>query len=364
MNKQTDVLIVGGGFGGVAAAEKLAENGVDVTLIDRKNYFEVTFATLRNVALPEMTGNRPRKKYADFIKGDFIQASIESMNDKEAKLANGETIGFKQAVIATGSRYPTLPLAKSIDAMDYAERNQELLDAHQELAAAHSVLVIGGGLVGVEFAGDIASAFPDKEITLAHASDALLDGSRPKAQRKALEQLTARGVTVKFNRRFTKDASVGGRDLYRCSISGETMQPDIAYVCVGMVPNTEFLKGELPSILNERGQVKVDSNMKVEGYDNLFALGDCSTLDVRKHGYLASVQGAHLADALLKSAAGKTPKAYGKPPLLVITPTGVDTGVAELPFFGLITTLKFIINLKKDMGIKNILQLLGTEPDA
>ena len=359
MKKQTDVLIVGGGFGGVAAAQKLTQNGVDVTLIDRKNYFEVTFATLRNVADPKLLGNTLRKRYSDFIQGEFIQANIESMNNKTAKLANGDSIDFKQAIIATGSRYPSLPLAKSSSALDYAERNQEMLDEHQKLQSAKSVLLIGGGLVGVEFAGEIASAFPDKEITLAHASDALLDGSQPKARRKALEQLTAKGVTVKFNRRFAKDG-----EHYRCSISGETIQPDIAYVCVGMVPNTEFLKAELPSILNDRGLIKVDSNMKIEGYENLYSLGDCSTLDDRKHGYLAAVQGAHLADALLKSAAGKTSKPYGNAPVMVVTTTGTDTGVAALPFFGLVSTLGFIVNLKKDMGVKNIFKLLGIAPDA
>ncbi|MEM8856841.1 MAG: FAD-dependent oxidoreductase [Chloroflexota bacterium] len=358
MKKQTDVLIIGGGFGGVAAAEKLAENGVDVTLIDKKDYFEVTFATLRNLTFPKTVGNQARKRYADFLKADFIQGSIESMNDREAKLLNGEVIGFKQAIIATGSRYPTLPLAKSDSAFNYSDRNQELLDAHQKLAAAKSVLVIGGGLVGVELVGDIAHAFPEKEITLAHASDALLDGSKPKAQQKVLEQLTARGVTVKFNRRFAKDG-----DAYRCSISGETIQPDIAYTCVGMVPNTEFLKAELPEILNERGLIKVDSNMKVEGYENLYALGDCSTIDDRKQGYLATLQGAHLADVLINSAAGKTANPYGHPPLLIVTTTGTDTGVATLPFFGWISTLKFIVNVKKDMGIQGIYKLLGIKPD-
>jgi apoptosis-inducing factor 2 len=357
MTNQTDVLIIGGGFGGVAVAQKLSENGVDVTLVDRKNYFEVTFATLRNVADPKSVGNRSRKLYSDFIEGTFIQTSVESMNDKEAKLTNGDIIRFKQAIIASGSRYPSLSLAKSNNAFDYAERNQEMLDEHQTLASANSVLVIGGGHVGVEFAGEISSAFPDKEITLAHASSTLLDQSKPKAQRLALEQLTAKGVTVKFNRRFAKDGGV-----YRCSISDEILQPDVAYVCVGMIPNTEFLQAELPEILDAKGLIKVDSFMKVEGYENLYALGDCSTLDSRKHGYLASVQGASLADALLKSAQGKKSKPYKNPIAVVVTPTGTDSGIASLPF-GITTTLSFIINLKKDLGISNIFKLLGIQPD-
>lgn len=359
MNHQTDVLIIGGGFGGVAAAQKLAQNGVDVTLVDRKNYFEVTFATLRNVANPKMLGNAARKLYADFFKGTFLQASVESMKDKVAKLTNGESIHFKQAIISSGSRYPSLPLAKSNSALNYAERNQEMLDEHQSLASAKSVLVIGGGHVGVEFAGEIASAFPDKEITLAHAANSLLDRSKPKAQRKAFEQLTAKGVKVIFNRRFSKDG-----DIYRCSISNETLQPDIAYVCVGMIPNTDFLRAELPEVLDAKGLIKVDSYMKVAGYENLYAIGDCATLDSRKHGYLASVQGANLADAMLKSAQGKRSKQYNNPMVVVVTPTGTDSGIASLPF-GIITTWNFVVNLKqKDLGISDIFKLLGIQPDA
>jgi len=355
MKKQTDVLIIGGGFGGVGVAQKLSKNGVSVTLVDRKNYFEVTFAMLRNVANPKLLGKMPRKLYSDFIDGAFIQGSVESMNDEEARLSNGEVIRFKRAIISSGSRYPSLPLAKSNSALDYADRNNEITGNHQTLASAISVLVIGGGVVGVELAGEIASAFPDKKITLAHSSDTLLDNLKPKAQRKALEQLTARGIKIKFNRRFTKDG-----DVYRCSKSNEVVQVDMAYACIGMVPNTEFLKAELLGTLDEKGLIKVDSFMKVKGYENLYALGDCATLDSNKHGYIASVQGAMLADALLKSAKGKKVKPYKTPPFAVITATGTDSGVAQMPFG--VTTARFIVNLKqKDMGISNMYKIYGSE---
>ncbi len=355
MKKQTDVLVIGGGFGGVGLAQKLSKNGVSVTLVDRKNYFEVTFAMLRNVANPKLLGKMPRKLYGDFIDGAFIQGSVESMNDEEATLSNGEVIRFKRAIISSGSRYPSLPLAKSSSALNYADRNNEITGNQQTLASAKSVLVIGGGVVGVELAGEIASAFPDKKITLAHSSDTLLDNLKPKAQRKALEQLTARGVRVKFNRRFTKDGNV-----YRCSKSNEVVQVDMAYACIGMVPNTEFLKAELPGILDENGLIKVDSFMKVKGYENLYSLGDCATLDSNKHGYIASVQGAMLADALLKSAKGKKVKPYKTPTFALIAATGTDSGVAQMPFG--VTTARFIVNLKqKDMGISNMYKIYGSE---
>ena len=357
MSKQTDVLIIGGGFGGVGVAQQLAKKGVDVTLVDRKNYFEVTFATLRNVTAPQKHGNTPRKLYSDFINGSFIQAGVSSMNDSEVMLESGEIIRFKQAIITSGSRYPTLPEAKSNSKFDYAERNQEMLDAHQSLLSAATVLVIGGGVVGVEFAGEIASAFPSKGITLVHTSDKLLDNSEPKAQRKALEQLIAKGVEVKFNRNFVKN-----EDVYCCANSGETLKADIVYECVGMVPNTEFLRSELPDVLDSNGFINVDAYMRVKGYDNLYSLGDCSALDSHKHGYLASVQGAHLANMLLNTMKGKKVKPYKTPPLVVITSTGTDSGVAQLPFA--VTTMNLLVNLKqKDLGISNMYKVYGTKPD-
>lgn len=354
---QTDILIVGGGFGGVGVAQKLSKSGLNVTLVDRKNYFEVTFAMLRNVANPEAYGNMPRKRYKDFIQGNFIQGRIESMNNQQARLTNGEIISFKQAIISTGSRYPTLPLAKSDVAFDYDERNEEVVNEYKRLASAKSVLVIGGGTVGVEFAGEIASAFPDKTITLTHSGDSLSGSLKSKAQCKALEQLTARGVEVKFNRRFSKEG-----DGYRCSKSNEFLQADIAYACVGMLPNTEFLQAELADILDDKGLVKVDPLMKVKGYENLYALGDCADLDNHKHGYIASVQGAMLANSILKSAKGKKVKPYKTPAFAVITPTGTDTGVAQMPFG--VTSMNFFVNMKqKDMGISNMYKIYGSEPD-
>jgi len=357
MNKHTDVLIIGGGFGGVGVAQKLAKEGVDVTLLDRKDYFEVTFATLRNVTAPQKHGNTPRKLYSDFISGVFVQAAVSSMTNSNVMLESGEVIHFKQAIISTGSRYPTLSEAKSNSKFDYIERNQEMLDAHASLSSAESVLVIGGGVVGVEFAGEIASAFPSKDITLVHSSNSLLDGAEPKAQRKALEQLSAKGIKVKLNRHFAKNEGV-----YRCSNSGETIQADIVYECVGMVPNTEFLRPELASILDCKGFINVDAYMRVKGFDNLYSLGDCAALDNNKHGYLASVQGSYLANMLLKTMKGKKIKPYKTPPLAVITPTGTNSGVAQLPFG--VTTMNLFVNLKqKDLGISNMYKIYGAAPD-
>jgi hypothetical protein len=56
-------------------------------------------------------------------------------------------------------------------------------------------------------------------------------------------------------------------------------------------------------------------------------------------------------------------KAYKTPPLAIVTPTGTDTGVAQMPFG--VFTAKFLVNLKqKDLGISNIYKMLGTSADT
>ncbi len=93
----------------------------------------------------------------------------------------------------------------------------------------------------------------------------------------------------------------------------------------------------------------------------MYALGDCAALDLHKHGYIASVQGTMLADAILKSAKGKKLKPYKTPPFAIITPTGTDSGVAQMPFG--VTTAKFFVNLKqKDLGISNMYKIYGSAP--
>ena len=123
----TDVLIIGGGFAGVSAAQALEKKGVATLLIDKKNYFEVTFATLRDISDPDYTDNKARKHYQQFLSGDFRQDSITELSHDHALLESGQKVTFKQAIIASGSRYPSLSAAKSHSAFDLDSRNKELL---------------------------------------------------------------------------------------------------------------------------------------------------------------------------------------------------------------------------------------------
>ena len=358
MKMNTEVLIIGGGFAGVGVAQDLAKNGIKATLVDKKDYFEVTFANLRNLTDPAKTQNRARKRYQDFLKSDFIQSNVDSLSDNQAVLNNGDIINFKRAIIASGTRYPSMSVAKSNQALNLEQRNQEFVSQHDKLKEASSVLVIGGGVVGVELAGEIISAFPDKKVTLSHGGKALLDGFKVKAQMKAQQQLERQGVNIELNRRYENRG-----EYYQDQNTGQINQAEIVFEAVGAKPNNEFLKKYLANTLSSKGLVKVDSKFVVKGHKNLYALGDIADVGEAKLGYLAHQQGSHLAKIISADMAGKKAKAYKTNPLMALIPTGQNSGVMQLPFA--VTTLNFMINIKqKDLFINKIYKGFGTAPNS
>ncbi|PMH31218.1 hypothetical protein BCU71_13965 [Vibrio lentus] len=346
--KKVDVLIIGGGFAGVAAAQELEKKGVSTLLVDKKDYFEVTYATLRNVAAPAVTKDDARKPYQSFLKGAFLQSGVSELTRNQATLDNGSTIDFKMAIIASGTRYPSMPIAKSSSAFNLTDRNNELLQHNQNIQNAENILIIGGGVVGVELAGEITHAFPSKKLVLAHRGEALLDGFKSKTRRVAFQQLTALGVEVEFN---TDYQNISGS--YIDQRSGKTATADIVFEAVGTLPNSEFLQAQLPHVLNNKGFVKVNNQLEVSGEDNLYALGDVADVGEAKLGYLAQQQGEYLARLISNKLKSKSTKGYKRNPLMALIPTGPKSGVAEMPFA--VTTFKPLLNMKqKDLFINKV----------
>lgn len=337
MNKNSKVLIIGGGFAGARVAQDLSKAGFqDVTLVDKKEYFEVTYATLRTLAQPEL-GRRSRLSYATFIQGNFHQGDITSLAAHHANLADGSKIDFDIAVVASGSSYASLPLAKSQQAMQLSERETELKDANNKLIEANNILIIGGGIVGVELAGEIADHYPDKVVTLAHGSDRLMPELSKKASKVADSQLRKLGVKLIYNKRLSdKDTLLE--------------QADIVYTCAGVTPNTAMMTEHFSSALDEQNRLKVDGCFRVEGTQHLFALGDCANVPEGKLGYLADQQANALAKAMIALSNNKTPKAYKPNPMMALVPVGKKQGLVQLPF--MVTTLNLMVNMKqKDMFI-------------
>lgn len=347
MNQSDKILIIGGGFGGARVAQDLAKAGFgDVTLVDRKDYFEVTYSTLRTLVDPAM-GQRARMKYADLMASTFVQGEVRDLGPNEAVLADGQSLPFDVAVVATGSSYASFPVAKSDTQMTMEGRAKEFARANADLGSAASVLIIGGGPVGVELAGEIAARYPDKSVTLAQGADRLLDALSPKASRLATKFLTDMGVSVLLNTRLSE-----ADETYR--------NADIVYSCVGQRSNTGLMQAHFAGSLTERGLIQVDEYLRVQDTENIFALGDSSTAPGLKLGYLADAQGALLAKNIIAASQGKPLKPYRKSPDMALVPVGPQKGFVQLPF--MVTTFAPLAKMKqKDMFIARQYGNLGVK---
>ena len=341
----TQVLIIGGGFAGVAAAQELEKKGIQTLLVDRKNYFEVTYAVLRDAADPAYTNNESRKLYKDILTGKFVQSGVQELRHQVAILENGDHVHFEKVIVASGSRYPSMSLAKSNNAIDLNLRNKEMAQYHQQLKSASDVLIIGGGVVGVELAGEIAYSMPNLNVTLAHNTSALLDGFKQKAQNKAYNQLTKLGVNVELNTLYQANS-----DVYVDQNSGKTRTADMVFIATGAKPNNEFLKQNFQHILDNKGSIVVDENLAVVDEPGFYAIGDIAAVGEAKLGYLAHQQGTYLGKTIANEMLGKRTKAYKRNPFMALVPTGQKSGVVQLPFA--VTTWKPLVNMKqKDLFI-------------
>jgi len=357
MKLDSKIVIIGGGFAGARTAQDLVKSGFNhVTLIDRKDYFEVTYATLRGVTQPSKWGTSSRKKYTEFFNGRFLQASVMEMSKNQLYTDVGELIDFDYAVIASGSSYPSFQIGKSSSALNLEQRNLHFEQENKKLVKASNIVIIGGGPVGVELAGEIADYYPEKNITLIQKSERLLNGFRQKTSDTAHKLLSKLGVRVLLN--DTLGENINGE--YVTENSQQVLPADLIYNCVGVKINTDWLSRHFAHAINDHGHLRVDEFLRVENYDHIFAIGDCANIKEAKLGYLADIQGEAVAKNMLRLVKGKKLKAYKTNPDIVLVPTGRKSGLVQLPFA--VTTLKFLVNMKqKDLFILKAYKGLGVK---
>jgi len=359
MSVNTRILVIGGGYAGARTVQELSKKGfTDVTLVDRKDYFEVTYATLRGITEPDNWGKRSRVAYDDFIRGRFVQGAVAELSQNTALLTSGEVLSFDYAVVATGSSYTTFPIAKSEKALNLSARESEFTALHKKLALAKSVLIVGGGPVGVEFAGEVVSCFPDKKVSLVHGGDCLLNGFSEIAGKTAKKQLESLGVNVQLNTSLKK--MEGGR--YKSKTTGKEYQADIVYLCAGAKPNTSMMRTHFSNALDENNRLDVDANLRIRHTNHIFAMGDCANVDELKLGFLADKQGVAVAENIYRLLTNKNLKPYKTNPKMALVPTGRKSGLLQLPFA--VTTLRCLVNVKqKDLFISKSFKALDVAKD-
>ncbi|WP_194924646.1 NAD(P)/FAD-dependent oxidoreductase [Catenulispora pinisilvae] len=324
------VAIVGGGYGGAKVA-KILDADLDVVLIDPKDAFVHSAAALRALVRPDWAENI-FFPYGTLMKnGTVVRDRAVGVDPRGVRLASGDRVDADYVVLASGSSY-AFPAKMDTDVASAAL--DALRNAHKELAGSDRVLILGAGPVGLELAGEIATTWPDKRVTIVDPAAELLPGFLPELVADLRGQLDELGIELRLGVGLTAGPApapgVAG-EFTVTDRAGDRLTADIWFRAHGSRIHTDFLDGAVPR--NEQGQVRVTERLTVEGHDTVYALGDITDVPETKMAGWALRHAEVVAANILAHAKGEEPAAAHTPlPIKVgLVPLGPTGGVGQFP---------------------------------
>jgi NADH dehydrogenase FAD-containing subunit len=327
------IVIVGGGYAGTALARAL-DGAADVLLVEPRDRFVHNVAALRAVAHPELF-ERAAIPYDRLLKrGRVIRGRAKSVTGREVTLANGDRLEADAVVVATGSHYAT-PFKPASDTT--ADMRTAIDSAHARVKAAGSVAIIGAGAVGVELAGELASAMPGRSITLVNAGPTLFPGYKPALGRKLTAQLVGLGVKLLSDVTVSNPAATDAPFSGTLKLSsGEKISADIVFPVMGATAENALLATIQGTKFDATGRAAVDPWLRPSpAHPTLFALGDAAATGdgmtivaiLRQEPWLDRTLRAVLKGKRVEDLPRYTP--WPLAPILL--PLGPGTGASILP---------------------------------
>jgi NADH dehydrogenase FAD-containing subunit len=157
-----------------------------------------------------------------------------------------------------------------------------LVTDNGKIESSESVMIIGGGPTGVELAAEIAVDYPGKKVTLIHRGPRLLEFIGEKASEKCLDWLTSKKVDVLLQQSVDLGSLSDTEKVYKTS-GGETIIADCHFVCITRPLSSWLHDTILKESLDSKGRVMVEKDLRVKGYNNIFAIGDITDIHVSFH---------------------------------------------------------------------------------
>lgn len=366
------VVIVGGGFGGLRAAQGLSGAAVDVTLIDRHNYhlfqpllYQVATGGLSpaNIAAP-LRNVLKRQRNAR-----VLLANVRGIDVKSRRVdADGEWIPYDHLIVATGSvsnyfghekwaamapglktvEDATSIRARIISAFEAAERK----GGHE--AALLTFVIIGGGPTGVELAGAVAelardtlrhefrSIAPERaHVLLLEAADRILLSYSPELSTKARSQLESLGVRVRTG--CSVEDIQADRVLVRTAAGRETLAAHVVLWSAGMrgTPLGAWLHEQTGVALDGAGRVQVDERLALPGHPEVSVVGDMAHVTDKKGSPLPATapvalqEGGYVAKLIRERLKGQVVSPFRFRDRGQLATIGRSAAVAQFPHFSL-----------------------------
>ncbi|MDH6590035.1 NADH dehydrogenase FAD-containing subunit [Streptomyces sp. SAI-133] len=330
------VVIIGGGYGGSAAAKALDEVA-DVVLVEPNEAFFHAVGALRATVDPEFLPQVFFPYDRLLTNGRVVHDRAVRVEPNLVTLASGEEMAADYIVVATGSSYP-FP-AKN-DIADSASAQEKYRWAHDNLAQADHVLLLGAGPVGLEFAGEIKAAWPHKRVVIIDPVADILSEYEPELREEIRRQLAELDVQLVLGSALRENPPTAAGDsgtFHVSTVSDVAITADVWFRCFGVVPNTRFLVGALADARWQNGQVAVTDTLQVKGQDTVFALGDVTDLAESKRAGAAMRHADVVAGNIKALIAGEDKLSTYQPgPPAILLPLGPTGGAAQLPGHGVL----------------------------
>lgn len=365
------VVIVGGGFGGLYAAKSLSRNNIQVTLIDKRNFhlfqpllYQVATGTLSpaDISSPLRSVLSKRKNTK------VLLGHVKNINpEAQLVLMDGEEIYYDTLIVATGAKHSyfgkddwekTAPGLKTVEdaiemrrriimAFEAAEKETDL----EKRRAWLTFVVVGGGPTGVELAGAIAELAyhtmiedfrnidtSQTQVLLLEGLDRILPPFAPQLSKEAEASLKRLGVTIQTNTLVTNIED----DIVTVKQDSEVTQIAAKTVLWAAGVKASSLGKVIAECTNAEcdraGRVMVEPDLSVKGYPNLFVIGDLAHFAHQNGKPLPGVapvamqQGEYVASLIKQRMNNKTlpPFSYADRGSLAVI--GQNSAVVDLGF--------------------------------
>lgn len=314
-----EVAVIGGGPGGYVAAIRAAQMGKKTCIIEKDSLGGVclnrgcipTKALLRSaealkevreskifgvidadVSKAKLDMNIVQERKNDIIKkltggvSGLLKANGAEIIKGEASLVDRNTIRIGDKVItsdyiiiASGSDAKSLPVPVSSDAEIWT--STEALDMKE---IPESIAIIGGGVIGIEFAYFMASA--GAKVSVVEFLDRILPMVDEEITAQVSDMLKEMGVSIYTGAKVTEIA--GKKVIFEKDGKIQNVEGEKILVSVGRIPNTKNLNLEAIGIKTEKGSIATDNSLKTN-IDNIYAVGDINGKAMLAH--VASMEG-------------------------------------------------------------------------